>query len=151
MTGHAAPAQNAASMPAALIQARDTRAKKPPHQVDCTASHLHPVPRDFDPLGTAGYLDFPVGDPGHGLDLPDSETFPGDETSLDEDTLTVLDQLREVFGCWAISYSLQLRSWIARRQGGITICQNSAVLLCIALTLIERKERQARNNARQNP
>jgi hypothetical protein len=138
-------------VPAALIQARDTRARKLPYQVDFTASHIHPVPRDFDPPGTAGYLAFPAGDPGHGLDLPDSEMFPGDEISLDEDTLTVLDQLREVFGGWAISYFLQLRSWIARRRGAITICQNSAVLLCIALTLIERKERQARNNPRQDP
>ena len=49
-----------------------------------------------------------------------------------------------MFPQWAISYSPFSRAWTARKDGA-TICQNTAALLCVALLLIERKERQARN------
>jgi hypothetical protein len=110
----------------------------------------NPVARDYDPPDAGDYLNLPGGEPGHGLDLPDEETFPDDEISLEEETLTVLDHLRDTFPHWAISYSTQMRSWTARTRHA-TICENSAALLCIALTLIERKQHPARNDPRQDP
>jgi len=83
-----------------------------------------PVPRAFDPPGAAGYLN-----------LPDVDHAP------DEETLIILRELRKLFPLWTITYSLQMRAWIARSQKK-TICENSAALLCIALTLIERRQRQ---------
>ena len=49
-----------------------------------------------------------------------------------------------MFPQWAISYAPFSRAWIARKDGA-TICQNSAALLCVALMLTERRERQARH------
>ena len=43
------------------------------------------------------------------------------------------------FPFWTITYAEQMRAWIAR-TGARTICQNSAVMLCAALTVIEGKE-----------
>jgi hypothetical protein len=59
----------------------------------------------------------------------------------DEETLIILRELRKLFPLWTITYSLQMGAWIARSQKK-TICENAAALLCIALTLIERRQRQ---------
>ncbi len=63
---------------------------------------------------------------------------------MNADTSAALLALRAAFPLWDITYAPQMRSWIARTRKK-TICENSAALLCLALTLIERKERQARN------
>jgi len=94
-----------------------------------------PVPRECDPSGAADYLDADDGDD----DIPDDD-------DPDAERLTVLRELQTVFPLWAITYSGQMRAWIARTRGK-TICENSAVLLCMALALIERRERQAENSA----
>jgi len=62
----------------------------------------------------------------------------------DEESRFILAALRYAFPAWTITYSLQLRSWIARSRGK-TICQNSPVLLCAALTLIERRQPSGRH------
>ena len=87
----------------------------------------HPVPREFGPPGTADYLD-----------------APDQDQDGDEGRLELLIQLREAFPQWAISYAPFSRAWTARKDG-VTICGNTPALLCIALALIERKERQARH------
>jgi len=92
----------------------------------------NPVPRAYDPSGATDYLD--AGD----------DDIPGDDDP-DAETLTVLRELQTVFPMWAITYSCQMRSWIAR-TGDKTICENSPVLLAMALTLIERRERQAKQD-----
>ncbi len=92
-----------------------------------------PVPRDFDLPGLTSYLN-----PDNDGDAPDE----GEEV-LEEDTLILL-MLRSAFPRWKITHSPQLRAWTAQTPDG-TICENSPALLCLALTLIERKERQARN------
>ena len=95
----------------------------------------HPVPREFGPPGTADYLTAPGEDEGE-------REVPGRDR--DRERLGLLAGLREVFPQWAISYSPFYRAWTARKDGA-TICQNSAALLCVALLLIEQKERQARH------
>ncbi len=88
----------------------------------------NPVPRDYDPH-----------QPG---DEPDDESvyevgtdFPG------TDPPDVMTLLRRTFPRWAISYSQSTHVWTARtdRQA---ITENSPVLLCVALVLIERRQRQ---------
>ena len=102
-----------------------------------------PVPRNFDPPDTADYLDAPDEDEAEDMDEdegPGQDEAPGE----DRERLELLMRLRDAFPHWVISYSPQTRAWIARKDGA-TICENSAALLCIALTLIERKERQSQH------
>ncbi len=51
--------------------------------------------------------------------------------------------LRAAFPLWAITYSTQMRAWVARTRKK-TICENSSVLLCAAFMLIARQHRPAR-------
>jgi hypothetical protein len=82
---------------------------------------------------------FGLTDPGtvHGHDEDDDEDglLPGDECFL-------LAAMRQAFPAWTIDYSTEMRAWIARTRKR-TICEPSAVLLCAALLLIERRARQA--------
>ena len=90
----------------------------------------NPVPRDYDPP-----------QPG---DEPDDEGACDDEDGTDSpgtDTPDVLTLLRQTFPRWAISYSQDAHVWTARTDRQ-TIAENSPVLLCVALVLIER-QRQA--------
>jgi hypothetical protein len=96
-----------------------------------------PVSRDFDPLQDANYLIFP------GI-----LAFPGEDDSLDADeglgteTLIILQELRRAFPAWTITYSKQTQTWVGQMRKK-TISVTSAVELCTALTLIERRVRQA--------
>jgi len=92
----------------------------------------HPVPRECDPSGATDYLD------------GDDDDIPGDDIP-DAETLTVLRELQTAFPMWEITHSGQMRAWIARTRKK-TICENSAVLLCMALALIERRQQQAENS-----
>jgi hypothetical protein len=83
----------------------------------------HPVPRDYDPPGATGYL-----------------SLPGDSVP-DEETRFLLAALRCAFPAWTITYSDQTRAWLAQTRKK-TICENSPVLLCAALLLIERRQGQ---------
>ena len=105
----------------------------------------HPVPREFSPPGTADYLDAPDENDDQD-DAPDEDQDDGGggAPGRDGERPELLIRLRETFPQWAISYAPFPRIWTARKDGA-TICQNTAALLCIALILIERKERQARN------
>ena len=69
-------------------------------------------------------------------DDEDGTDFPGTNTP---DVLTLL---RRTFPRWAISYSQSTHVWTARtdRQA---ITENSPVLLCVALVLIERRQHRA--------
>ena len=91
----------------------------------------HPVSRDCDPLGTADYLNLDDGDVHADGDIPD------------EESRVILAALRYAFPARTITYSPQLRAWIARSRGK-TICPNSPVLPCTALMLIERKQPSSR-------
>jgi hypothetical protein len=86
----------------------------------------HPVPRACDPPGATDYLDVDDGD------------IPGDNAP-DEDTRFLLAALRKAFPAWTITYSDQTRAWIAQTRKK-TICENSPVLLCAALVLIEQTD-----------
>ena len=103
------------------------------HAIQADYRH-HPVSRDCDPPGTADYLN-----------LPDDGDVAGDGDVTDEESRFILAALRYAFPSWTITYSPQLRSWIARSRGK-TICQNSPVLLCAALTLIERRQPSGRHS-----
>ena len=128
---------------------RDTRRFLTAETLDELAARIDadyaasPVPRGYDPPGTADYRDTPDEDD----DLDEGERegeVPGRDRDRDRERLGLLMGLREVFPQWAISYSPFPRAWIARKDGA-TICQNSPALLCVALLLIEQKERQARH------
>lgn len=95
----------------------------------------NPVPREYDPPDAGDYLDCPgmVPPPGNDRSIPD------DDEGLDTETLLVLRELRRAFPLWTIIYSAHLRSWIGITRK-TTISQRSALSLCIALTLIERRE-----------
>jgi hypothetical protein len=97
----------------------------------------NPVSRDYDPPGADDYLDYPgvLFAPGDDSDHPD------DDQGLDAETLITVSELRRAFPAWAIIYSTELRAWIGTTLTK-TISQHSAVSLAIALTLIERRERQ---------
>ena len=69
-------------------------------------------------------------------DDEDGTDFPG------TDTPDVLTLLRRTFPRWAISYSQSTHVWTARNDRQ-AIAENSPVLLCVALVLIERRQRQA--------
>lgn len=104
-----------------------------------------PVPRDYDPPGTADYLGNP--DDGQEPDQDDASgngDREGEAWGRDGERLELLMGLRAAFPQWAISYSSSFRAWTAR-QDGATICENSPALLCIALAQIERRQRQARH------
>ena len=96
-------------------------------EADYTAA---PVPRGSGPPGTAGYLNTP----------DNNDEVPG----RDGDRLGLLMGLRAAFPHWNISYSPSFRAWTARNDDA-TICQNTPALLCIALALIERRQRRARH------
>lgn len=84
------------------------------------ADYRHrPVPREFDPPGIA----------------------PGDDDAPGDDEPFLLAALQAAFPAWAITYDPGTRTWTARTRRK-TICQNSAVLLCAAMVLIERRYRQ---------
>ena len=102
------------------------------HAIQADYRH-HPVSRDCDPPGTADYLN-----------LPDDGDVAGDGDVTDEESRFILAALRYAFPAWTITNSPQLRAWIARSRGK-TICQNSPVLLCAALTLIERRQPSGRH------
>ncbi len=97
----------------------------------------NPVSRDYDPPGAGDYLEYPgvLFLPGEDSDHPD------DDQGLDAETLITVGELRRAFPAWAIIYSTELHAWIGTTRAK-TISQNSAVSLAIALTLIERRERQ---------
>ena len=103
-----------------------------------TADHRdNPVSRDYDPPGAGDYLEYPgvLFRPGDNSDHPD------DDQGLDAETLITVAELRRAFPAWAIIYSTELGAWIGTTSAK-TISQHSAVSLAIALTLIERRERQ---------
>ena len=81
----------------------------------------HPVPRDFGPPGATDYLSLPDDD------LPD------------EDARFLLAALRHAFPLWTITYSDQMHAWIARTRKK-TLCENSPVLLCAALLLLQCRQ-----------
>jgi len=81
----------------------------------------HPVPRDFGPPGAADYLGFP------------------DEDLPDDASRFILAALRHAFPTWIITYSDQMHAWIARTRTK-TLCENSPVLLCAALLLIQCRQ-----------
>lgn len=85
-----------------------------------------------------------------GLASPPAADSPGSDEDddgdgsgqpADEDEQFLLTALRAAFPAWAITYSTHTRAWIARTRR-TTICENSPVLLCAALLLIERRYRQ---------
>jgi hypothetical protein len=53
-----------------------------------------------------------------------------------------LAALAEAFPAWAISYSFTTGTWTARTRKK-TLCHASAVLLCAAMVLAERRYRQS--------
>ena len=91
----------------------------------------NPVSRDYDPVQPG---DEP--DDGDARDDEDGEASPG------ADTPDVLTLLRQTFPQWAINYSRSAHVWTARTDRQ-TIAENSPVLLCVALVLVERRQRQA--------
>jgi hypothetical protein len=97
----------------------------------------NPVPRDYDPPGAGDYLES-----AGRLTRPSSEdSIPEDDAGLDAETLITVRELRRAFLLWTIIYCTQTRTWIGRTRTK-TISHSSAVSLSIALTLIERRERQ---------
>lgn len=78
-----------------------------------------PVPRDFDPPSSGG---------------DDSDPDEG----LAEDESFLLAAIRAAFPAWTIDYRTELRLWTAHDGTG-TLCMDSAMLLCAALVLIERR------------
>ena len=91
----------------------------------------NPVPRDYGPPQPS--------------DDPDDEGVCHNEDGTDSpgtDPPDVLILLRQTFPRWAISYSQSARVWTARTDRQ-TIAENSPVLLCVALVLIERRQHQA--------
>ena len=93
----------------------------------------NPVSRDYDPTRAAD-----------GLDPGDEENDEDDEEEdqfLIDGTSAILAALRQTFPPWAISYNCGIRAWTAR-SGKKTITENSPTLLCVALILIERRDRQ---------
>lgn len=95
----------------------------------------NPVGRDYDPPGEAPYLTFP------GILIGDDAEDVDDDAGLDADTLITMWELRRAFPLWRIVFSAQTRTWVGRTRKK-TISHSSAVSLCIALTLIERRERR---------
>jgi hypothetical protein len=84
------------------------------------ADYRHePVPRAFDPPHT-------------------SDDSAGQDRLPDQDESFLLAALRASFPAWAIEYNPDFRAWVAHNQAGI-ICENSAVLLCAALLLVQRR------------
>jgi hypothetical protein len=97
----------------------------------------HPVSRDSDPPQGADYLTFPGI-----LALPgEYDSLDADE-DLDAETLIIVQELRRAFPAWTITYSKQTQTWVGQTRRK-TISVTSAVELCTALTLIERRVQQA--------
>lgn len=80
-----------------------------------------PVSRDCDPPASSGGVDEPGGGPG-------------------EDESFLLAALAEAFPAWAVSYSYTTGTWTARTRKK-TLTHGSAVLLCAAMVLAERRHR----------
>jgi len=97
----------------------------------------NPVSRDYDPPGAADYLAVP----GTVAPSEDRGSPDDDDAGLDADTLIILCELRRAFPLWRIIYSTQTRTWIGQTRK-TTLSHSSAVSLCIALTLVERRQRQ---------
>ena len=105
------------------------------------------VPPCCDPPGTADYLAPGDGEDLDGEDLEEDDNpgeGEGETPGQDGDRRELLMRLQGTFPQWAISYVPFSRAWTACKDGA-TICQKSPALLCIALILIERKERRARH------
>jgi hypothetical protein len=97
----------------------------------------NPVPREYDPPGAGDYLQRAGTVPLPGQD----ETVADGDEGLDAETLITVRELRRAFPLWTIIYSAQTCTWVGRTSRK-TISHSSAVSLSIALTLIERRERQ---------
>jgi hypothetical protein len=69
------------------------------------------------------------------------DSIADDDERHDAETLITVRELRRAFPLWTIIYSIQTGSWIGRTRTK-TISHGSAISLCIALTLIERRERR---------
>jgi hypothetical protein len=82
----------------------------------------NPVSRAFDPPGSTW-----------------NENKPNTAPSEDESVL--LTAMREAFPAWAISYDSGTRSWTAQTRK-TTVSQPTAVLLCAALVLADRRPRR---------
>jgi hypothetical protein len=80
-----------------------------------------PVPRAFDP--------------------PDPGTAAADDDPAGDDEGFLLAALAEAFPAWAISYSYTTGTWTARTRKQ-TIRHASAVLLCAAMVMAERRHRR---------
>lgn len=113
------------------------------HAIEDDYRH-HPVPREADPPGAADYLSPPEEYPGEEWSEDDSPELDGGGVP-DVETRIILRELQMVFPLWTITYSGQMRAWIARTPEQ-TVCENSPMLLCMALALIERRQRQAKNS-----
>jgi hypothetical protein len=96
-----------------------------------------PVSRDFDPLRDADYLTF-----GGILAVRGEDDNPDADEGLDAETQIIVQELRRAFPAWTIIYSKQMHTWVGQTRKK-TISVTSAVDLCIALNLIERRVRQA--------
>ena len=57
----------------------------------------------------------------------------------DEESRFLLAALRHAFPLWIIAYSAQMHAWIARTRKK-TLCENSPVLLCAALLLLQCRQ-----------
>jgi hypothetical protein len=78
----------------------------------------------------------------HGQDQDDED---GDGLLLGDDECFLLAAMRQAFPAWTIEYCTHARAWMARTRKK-TICEPSAVLLCTALLLIERRYRHRAND-----
>lgn len=99
-----------------------------------------PVPRAFDPPGADAYL----GSSDSGAWWGDEdEEWDGDncriydrheaeQTALDLPTSLVLVKLRRFFPTWDVTYSAELKTWIARSSRG-SFCEPSILLVWVAL------------------
>jgi hypothetical protein len=72
----------------------------------------NPVPRDFDPPDATNYLD-----------AEDEDQDEADD-GLDAETHIILLELRQLFPDWTITYSSQMRVWVAQTSQA-TICELS--------------------------
>ena len=87
-----------------------------------------PVPRAFDPPGTADYLGRPD---------EENERQRDEDENLAPETSLVLSELRQLFPLWAVTYSPGLQTWIAKSKHG-SFCEHSIALVWVALERMER-------------
>lgn len=100
----------------------------------------NPVSRECDPLDAArDYLPASHGSDQEGtgdmaapvVDAAEAITLDAAEKSV------ILHDLRALFPGWQIDYSNEMKAWTAHRKGA-TICENSPLLIHIALTRIDQ-------------